>query len=80
MLIIIIAHLQITIIEFNINQINWDTGAVWNQTLVNLNQPFHFDIDLYFGTKDANGTTVRAMNVKKWPLSLWMKPCRLKSV
>ena len=23
--------------------------------MVNLNQPFHFDVDLYFGTKDVNG-------------------------
>ena len=35
--------------------VNSDTGAIWNSTLVNLNQPFHFDVDLYFGTKDANG-------------------------
>tara|TARA_B100001287_G_scaffold261698_1_gene250978 strand:+ start:20774 stop:27514 length:6741 start_codon:yes stop_codon:yes gene_type:complete len=32
--------------------INWDTGAVWNSTLVNLNQPFHFDVDLYFGDQN----------------------------
>ena len=31
------------------NATNW-AGAVWNQTLVNLNQPFHFDVELYFGT------------------------------
>ena len=35
--------------------INSDTGAIWNSTLVNLNQPFHIDVDLYFGTKDFNG-------------------------
>ncbi len=32
-----------------------DTGAIWNSTLVNLNQPFHFDVDLYFGTNDLSG-------------------------
>ena len=42
--------------EYRLTQaINSDTGAVWNSTLVNLNQPFHFDVDLYFGTKDVNG-------------------------
>ncbi len=35
--------------------INSDTGAIWNSTLVNLNQPFHFDVDLYFGTDDIIG-------------------------
>ena len=37
------------------NATNWDAGAVWNQTLVNLNQPFHFDVELYFGTQNATG-------------------------
>ena len=37
------------------NAVNWDAGAVWNSTLVNLNQPFHFDVDLNFGNQDATG-------------------------
>ena len=35
------------------NSLDWDTGAVWNSTLVNLNQPFHFDVDLFFGNQDG---------------------------
>ncbi|MFL2585924.1 MAG: lectin-like domain-containing protein [Parvicellaceae bacterium] len=54
------------------NQINWDTGAVWNQTLVNLNQPFHFDIDLYFGTKDANGADGIAFGLQQLSNQLLM--------
>ena len=34
---------------------NWGAGAIWNNILVNLNQPFHFDVDLYFGTQNATG-------------------------
>ena len=34
---------------------NSGAGAIWNNILVNLNQPFHFDVDLYFGTQNANG-------------------------
>ena len=37
------------------DMLNFDTGAIWNSTLVNLNQPFHFDVDLYFGINDING-------------------------
>ena len=36
------------------NAVNWDAGAVWNSTLVNLNQPFHFDVDLNFGNQRCN--------------------------
>ena len=34
------------------NAINWDAGAIWNSTRVNLLQPFHFDVDLYFGVNE----------------------------
>ena len=37
------------------NAINWQEGAIWNSTRVNLLQPFHFDVDLYFGVNDATG-------------------------
>jgi gliding motility-associated-like protein len=30
-------------------------GSAWNNSFLNLNQPFRVDVDLYFGTNDANG-------------------------
>lgn len=40
------------------NALNWDTGAVWNNTLVNLNQPFNFDVDLFFGSDNSGADGV----------------------